>query len=225
MLNLNPVIVAKHFQYRVETFFREVLLTNANPIGKIVYYALRIEFQMRGSPHLHALIWTSDCPKLTNDTKDEYIAYIDQHVQAYLPDKETDPQLYDLVKTYQRHNHSKTCRKYKNVTCRFNFGQFFTNKTVVADPLSEDMDEEIKSNILTRRKYILCKVKQKIDDVLNPNVLMPNATPNDILLRISLICAFRIFFSLPNGVRRSTFDAGLVTKFGAFSSLNFPKLI
>jgi hypothetical protein len=33
------------------------------------------------------------------------------------------------------------------------------------------------------------------------------------------------FFSLSNGVRRSTFDAGLVTKFGAFSSLNFPKLI
>jgi hypothetical protein len=46
-----------------------------------------------------------------------------------------------------------------------------------------------------------------------------------ILLRISLICAFRIFFSLPNGVRRSTFDAGLVTKFGAFSSLNIPNLI
>ena len=73
MLNLNPVIVAKHFQYRVETFFKEVLLANANPIGKIVYYALRIEFQMRGSPHLHALIWTSDCPELTRDTKDAYI--------------------------------------------------------------------------------------------------------------------------------------------------------
>ena len=26
MLNLNPVVVAKHFQYRVETFFKEVLL-------------------------------------------------------------------------------------------------------------------------------------------------------------------------------------------------------
>ena len=124
MLNLNSVIVAKHFQYRVETFFRDILLTNANPVGKIVYYALRIEFQMRGSPHLHALIWTSDCPDLTNDTKDAYIDCIDQHVQAYLPDKETDPQLYDLVKTYQTHNHSKTCRKYKNVACRFNFGQF-----------------------------------------------------------------------------------------------------
>ena len=124
MVNLNAVIVAKHFQYRVETFFREVLLTNANPIGKIVYYALRIEFQMRGSPHLHSLIWTSDYPELTKDSKDSYIDYIDKHVHAYLPDKETNPQLYDMVKTYQTHNHSKTCRKYKNVACRFNFGQF-----------------------------------------------------------------------------------------------------
>ena len=112
-------MVAKHFQYRVEKFFRDVLLSNPNPTGKIVYYALCIEF------HLHALIWTSDCPELTNDTKDAYIDYIDRHVQAYLQDKETDPELYDLVKTYQTHNHSKTCRKYKNVACRFNFGQFF----------------------------------------------------------------------------------------------------
>jgi hypothetical protein len=188
MLNLNPVIVAKHFQYRVETFFRDVLLANANPIGKIVYYALRIEFQMRGSPHLHALIWTSDCPELTNNTKDAYIDYIDQNVQAYLPDKETDPQLYDLVKTYQTHNHSKTCRKYKNVACRFNFGHFFTDRTIVAEPLAEDMDDEIKSNILTRRQEILSKVKQKIDDVLNPSkpTYEAHATPNDILNDIGI---------------------------------------
>ena len=59
LLNLNPVIAAKHFQHRVETFFTQVLLSPVNPIGKIIYYALRIEFQMRGLPHLHALIWTS----------------------------------------------------------------------------------------------------------------------------------------------------------------------
>ena len=59
MLNLNPVIVAKHSQYRVETFFTEVLLSKSKPIQvKIVSYALHIEFQMRGSPHLHVLIWT-----------------------------------------------------------------------------------------------------------------------------------------------------------------------
>lgn len=169
MLNTNPVIVAKHFQYRVETFFKEVLLSKANPIGKIVYYALRIEFQMRGSPHLHALIWTSDCPKLTDDNKQAYIDYIDQHVQAYLPSEEDDPELHNLVKTYQKHTHSRSCRKYKNIQCRFNFGQFFTNTTIVAEPLSDDLDEAIKSDLLDKRKETLSLVKQQIDDVLNPS--------------------------------------------------------
>ena len=88
-----------------------------------------------------------------------------------------------MVKTYQTHNHGKTCRKYKNVTCRFNFGQFFNDRTIVAQPLAEDMDEQIKSNILTRRKEILSKVKQKIDDVLNPSkpTYDLHATPIDIL--------------------------------------------
>ena len=106
MLNLNPVIVAEHFQYRVETFFTEVLLTDAKPIGKIVYYALRIEFQMRGSPHLHALLWTSDCPRLNQGNKQVYINYIDEYVQAYVPNKDEDVELYELVNMYQKHSHS-----------------------------------------------------------------------------------------------------------------------
>ena len=169
MLNLNPVVVAKHFQYRVETFFTEVLLSNSNPIGKIVYYALRIEFQMRGSPHLHALIWTSDCPKLDRDNKQAYIDFIDKRVQANLPDEKEDPELHELVKTYQKHSHSKTCRKYKNIRCRFNFGQFFTNRTIVAEPLPNDMNDEVKDSTLEKRKEILTLVKGKIDDVLNPS--------------------------------------------------------
>ena len=169
MINLNPVVVAKHFQYKVETFFTEVLLTKANPIGKIVHYALRIEFQMRGSPHLHALIWTSDCPKLTHENKEEYIDFIDTRVQAYLPDKKTDSELFELVATYQKHSHSKTCRKYRNVPCRFNFGQFFTKRTIVAEPLPEELDEEVKRNMLFRRNEILCLVKGTIDKVLDPN--------------------------------------------------------
>ena len=188
LLNLNPVITAKHFQYRVETFFTEILLTEANPIGKIVYYALRIEFQMRGSPHLHALIWTSDCPKLTHDTKDAYVAYIDQHVHAHLPDKEIDPDLHELVRTYQTHSHSKTCRKYKNVPCRFNFGHFFTDRTIVAEPLPDDMDEAIKLSTLDRCKEILSLVKQKIDEVLNPSKpdYNPSLTQEDIFKDIGI---------------------------------------
>ena len=148
MLNLNPVVVAKHFQHRVETFVTEILLSKLNPIGKIIYYALRIEFQMRGSPHLHALIWTSDCPTLTSENREAYIEFVDKHVQAFLLNEQTEPELQELVKTYQKHNHSKTCRKYKNVNCRFNFGQFFTKRTCVAQPLNCDLNEQIRRNIL-----------------------------------------------------------------------------
>ena len=189
MLNLNPVVVAKHFQYRVETFFTEILLSNVNPIGKIVYYALRIEFQMRGSPHLHALIWTSDCPKLTHDNKEHYIQFIDKHVQAFLPNKETDAELHKLVSTYQKHNHSKTCRKYKNIQCRFNFGQFFTNRTIVSEPISGDVDKDLKIHILDRQKQILGLVKEKINDVLNSSRASnydPTLTEQDILNSVGI---------------------------------------
>ena len=179
MLNANPVVTAKHFQHRVETFFSEVLLSESNPIGKITYYALRIEFQMRGSPHLHALIWTSDCPKLASETKNAYVKFIDEHVQANLPNEPDDPELHELVNTYQKHNHSKTCRKYKNTPCRFNFGQFFTKETVIAEPLDENIDEETKYNILNRRKEILTNVKQKIDEVLNPSKENYDATATE----------------------------------------------
>ena len=90
---------------------------------------------MRGSPHLHVLIWTSDFPKLTSDNSQAYTEFVDKHVQAYLPKKDTEPVLHELVTTYQKHTHSKTCRKYKNIPCRFNFRQFLTDRTTVAEPL------------------------------------------------------------------------------------------
>ena len=50
------------------------------------------------------------------------------------------------------------------------------------------MDDEIKSSILTTRKEILTKVKQKIDDVLNPSkpTYDPHATPIHILSEIDI---------------------------------------
>ena len=71
----------------------------------------------------------------------------------------TGPELHQLVKMYQKHNHSKTCRKYKNVSCRLNFGQFFTKQTIVAEPLDKNLDDEIKSSILSRCKEVLSLVK------------------------------------------------------------------
>ena len=51
---------------------------------------MRIEYQSRGAPHVHLLIYL--------DKKSSDRLYEDDYaISAIIPDKETDPELYDLV--------------------------------------------------------------------------------------------------------------------------------
>ena len=54
LLNDNPILVARHFQYKAQVFFKEIVLDG--PLGKTKYYALRIDFQERRSLHMHAFV-------------------------------------------------------------------------------------------------------------------------------------------------------------------------
>ena len=96
------------------------------------------------------------------------IEFIDRSISACLPDKIQFPELHSLVKTYQTHSHSKTCKKYRNVPCRFNFGHFFTKKTIITKPLSQELHKNLRAAKLKEREDILSKVKVFIDEVLNP---------------------------------------------------------
>ena len=184
MLNSNPVVVAKHFQFRLERLFKDLILSTSNPIGKVQYYAIRIELQFRGSPHAHCFIWVKDFPLLTEETTDSFVEFIDQHVQAYLSDPISEPELHQLVKMYQTHAHSETCRRYKNLPCRFNFGHFFTNRTIVGKPLASHVNDKERCDKLALRKTLLTKVKTVINETLNPSkkeTYNPNRTIEDIL--------------------------------------------
>ena len=165
-LNKNPVLAARHFQYRVEVFFKEIVLNG--PLGKSKYYAIRVEFQVRGSPHIHSFIWILIAPKLNKESKEEYIQWVDS-IRADIPDPIKEKQLFELVKTFKLHRHSKTCRKYRNEKCRFHFGRFFSNRTIVAEPPLDNMPEEIKMQVLRNRNDLLSKVKSYIDTKLNPS--------------------------------------------------------
>ena len=48
ILNSNAVLLARHFQHRVEIFFKEILIIRDGPLGKVKYYTIRVEFQFRG---------------------------------------------------------------------------------------------------------------------------------------------------------------------------------
>ena len=163
---MNPVLVARHFLFRVEVFYKEIILDG--PLGKTNYYVIRVEFQVCGSPHIHSFIWIANSPTLTLYTIDSYIERLDKMISAELPNVEEEPGLFELVKTYQLHRHSNTCKKYKNESCRFHFGRFFTEKTIIGKPLPGNLPEEERKNILAWRERILKKVKVFIDEELNP---------------------------------------------------------
>jgi hypothetical protein len=74
MIRNDPILAARHFDHRLQTFFTYIL-GNASVLGKLKYYFYRIEFQMRGSPHCHAILWSADGPNMRSSSDDEIMKF------------------------------------------------------------------------------------------------------------------------------------------------------
>ena len=109
------------------------------------------------------------CTKIDKVNINDCRKWVDSVIRSDLPDPNNEPALFELVKTYQIHRHSKTCRKYRNEKCRFRFGKFFTNKTIIAQPLADSVPPDVKLQKMQQRNNILKKVKNYIDNELNPS--------------------------------------------------------
>ena len=139
--------MARHFQYKVEVFFRETISDAL--FGEIKNYAVCIEFQERGSPHAHSFIWIFNAPNIENDPA--YIDFIHKVINTQLPYHLSDPELFELVKTCQNHTHSRACWKYSKNECCFSYGRYFIEKTIIAKPIDYKFCNEEKQEISTRR--------------------------------------------------------------------------
>ena len=78
LLNNNPVLVARNFQYKVEVFFKDITLDG--PLGKTKYYANHIEFQGRGSSHVHSFVWILNPPNIQDEAA--YISFVKKTINA-----------------------------------------------------------------------------------------------------------------------------------------------
>ena len=54
------------------------LLGDAAPLGKISDWFYRVEYQQRGSPHIHMLIWLENAPVFGEDDDSDVTSFIDQ---------------------------------------------------------------------------------------------------------------------------------------------------
>ena len=140
----NPITGVRMFQHRLEAFFSEYLLSDTHPLGHITDYVIKIEFQMRGSPHAHCLLWVKDAPKIDKDPDDVVCAFIDKYITAEIPPvtSQNEHQI-KLMNNLQKHTHSEYCRK--NKSCHFGFPKPPATKTLISRPPLDD-DEHMIEN-------------------------------------------------------------------------------
>ena len=85
-----------------------------------------------------------------------------------------DPELYELVKTYQVQAHSRTCWKYNKNEFPFLYGRYFTEKTIIKKLSDSKFNDDEKKELLTWRNMLLRQAKSCIDNNLNKvNVIDP----------------------------------------------------
>ena len=88
LVQKDPVTCSRFFDHRVQQFIKIVLKSEFHPIGKVNDYFYRVEFQQRGSPHIHILIWVEGgAPKYKENPNQDFVEYIDKHVSCNLSDE------------------------------------------------------------------------------------------------------------------------------------------
>lgn len=87
-----PDIVARVFYQKIKKLLK--LIVKHKIYGKVRCWMYSIEWQKRGLPHIHILIW---CEKKILPNQ------IDHIISAELPDSQKDPELFEIVRKHMIH--------------------------------------------------------------------------------------------------------------------------
>ncbi|KAI8500856.1 hypothetical protein Bbelb_216740 [Branchiostoma belcheri] len=172
-LRCNPVTAARQFQHRLDVFFKDFIKGKGQPLGQVQNYMIRIEFQQRGSPHAHTILWIKDAPRIDVDSDADVIRFIDKYQTCAIPG-ENDSELRDLVLSLQKHAHSSSCRRQQ--LCRFHFPHVPSNNTLIARQ-SDEISPEVAGTFLKEKEEVLRRVRTVLDS---------HDVPDDVSLRTLL---------------------------------------
>jgi hypothetical protein len=148
-------------------------------------------------PHVHGVVWLDKNylqPYLNNVNKTEYndrvVELIDSMITCQLPSD--DEKLRQVVTEVQKHNHTKSCRKYSG-TCRFGYPRFPSDRTIIAKPppshLSDHEQKEMlesAAEILSRARLVLESDSVKDDMTFDEFLLVIDVSKEDYINAISL---------------------------------------
>lgn len=171
LVNEDPVTCCVYFKKLVQTIVNMLKSKKThNPFGKycVKDYFLRIEFQHRGSPNAHILLWLENDPK---EPISENMPLTTQLVTDLCSVSRQDltQDKYD----YQVHKHTFTCTKRGESTCRFRIPFWPMEETRILLPLprNDGRLEGYKQKFKALRANLEIKVYGSLDSFLQDNHL------------------------------------------------------
>ena len=223
LIQSDPVTCARHFDYQISQFLTSFLYSNAQPLGNISDWFYRVEYQQRGSPHIHMLIWLKEAPVFGVDDDDLVTDFIDQIIKCQWP--VDNPELQKLVNR-QIHRHSHTCRKKSKNECRFNYPQPPMRATEIVYPLEADMPQ----NKIKQHKDTWKSIKKQLNDLKEGQCitfeelfLKLKVTENDYRLAVrSSVNAPTVFLKRnPNELRINNYNPACLEAWRANMDIQF----
>ncbi|XP_038681981.1 uncharacterized protein LOC119982582 isoform X2 [Tripterygium wilfordii] len=124
-----PDIIFRVFHTKLIEFMKDI--KQENYFGRAIGGIHTVEFQKRGLPHVHIIVWLHPDDKYS--TTDD----IDEIICAEIPDKQLDLILYNIVSAFMIHgpcgiaNPKAPCMR--NQRCTKHFPKKYSSETVIAD--------------------------------------------------------------------------------------------
>ncbi|GJW16859.1 DNA helicase [Tanacetum coccineum] len=88
-------IVDHVFEMEIRQFVK--YQRDAKPFGKIIAVLYTVEFQKRGLPYCHTLVWIDESSRVQMDED------IDAYISVKLPSKDIDPECYRIISEFMIH--------------------------------------------------------------------------------------------------------------------------
>ena len=162
LISTHPTICSLYFDNKVKKLYKHILKSPHSPFGKLLNFFDHVEFQHRGSPHIHSLLRIENAPHYENNSDAEIINYIDSIISCQKMTNNDNNKSIEL----QIHKHSKSCIKKVNNTkkCRFGAPWRPMNETKILYALDDfnitNKDSYVK--LFTQiNKFIQKKYKKK----------------------------------------------------------------
>ncbi|XP_070538389.1 uncharacterized protein [Ptychodera flava] len=223
LIKSDPVTCARHFDYSFQRFMHDFLMSSHHPIGEIQDYFYRVEFQQRGSPHIHMLVWIKDAPQYDENSDDEITKFIDQYITC---SNDTSNESFAELINYQMHRHAKTCKRKGQCVCRFGFPVPPMPRTMILQPLPMDTDESTEQILQKHYENIKTVVtdlqfgetlsfseflnKLQLDEQTYINAIQSSLTSDKIFLKRS-----------PNEIRINSYNKILLKAWRANMDIQF----